>query len=114
MNLGASEKNEEIANKYKREVNVSLEMTSFWKLKTFSEYVSEEEAAHKYDVDYVFSSPMRRCLATTYSLFKNHPSKPKIIVLPFLREEFQSSCDVGCKILESKALFPTFDFSFLD
>ena len=33
MNLGASEKNEEIANKYKREVNVSLEMTSFWKLK---------------------------------------------------------------------------------
>ena len=43
MNLGASEKNEEIANKYKREVNVSLEMTSFWKLKTFSEYVSEEE-----------------------------------------------------------------------
>ena len=31
-----------------------------------------------------------------------------------MREELQSSCDVGSKILESRKMFPEFDFSFLD
>lgn len=37
-----SGRNEEMKKINKREVNVSLEMTSFWKIKTFSEYVAEE------------------------------------------------------------------------
>ena len=49
--------------------------------------MKEPEIISNYDIDYVFCSPMRRCLITTYNLFKNHPANPKIIVLPFLREE---------------------------
>lgn len=41
-NMTSSNKNEAVAKSNKREVNVSLEMTSFWKIKTFSEYLSQE------------------------------------------------------------------------
>lgn len=40
-------------------------------------------------------SPLRRAIQTAYHLFKDHPNKPKLMVVPFLREMLSSSCDIG-------------------
>jgi len=53
-------------------------------------------------------------MQTTYHIFKDHPSKPRILVLPFLREIFSSACDVSDNIHELKKEFPDFDFSILE
>jgi broad specificity phosphatase PhoE len=62
----------------------------------------------------VFTSPFRRCLQTTYNIFKDHQEKPHVIVLPILREIFSSACDVSDDIKAIKKEFPEFDFSMID
>ncbi len=47
------------------------------------------------DIGLVICSPLRRCLDTTYHIFKNHPNKPKIVVYPGVREYCESNCDIG-------------------
>jgi Fructose-2,6-bisphosphatase len=66
------------------------------------------------NVKVVFSSPLRRCLQTTYNIFKDHPNKPKVIVVPILREIFSSACDVSDDIKRIKKEFPDYDFSLID
>jgi len=66
------------------------------------------------NIKIVFSSPLRRCLQTTHNIFKNHPNKPKVIVLPILREIFSSACDVSDDLKQIKQEFPDYDFSLID
>ncbi len=57
---------------------------------------------------------MRRALETCRQIFRDHPSKPRVLVLPIFREMLLSSCDIGVRIEESIRDFPEYDFSFLD
>ena len=66
------------------------------------------------NVKIVFTSPLRRCLQTTYNIFKDHKSKPRVIVIPILREIFSSACDVSDDIKSIKKEFPDFDFSLIE
>jgi len=66
------------------------------------------------NVKVVFTSPFRRCLQTTYNIFKDCAEKPHVIVLPILREIFSSACDVSDDINKIKKEFPQFDFSMID
>jgi len=66
------------------------------------------------NIKVVFTSPLRRCCQTTYHIFKNHPNKPKVIVVPILREIFSSACDVSEDIRRIKKEFPDYDFSLID
>ena len=48
------------------------------------------------DIEIVYVSPMRRTLQTSYHIFKNKDNfnQIKFIVLPDLRENFFSACDI--------------------
>jgi broad specificity phosphatase PhoE len=37
------------------------------------------------ELDYVIVSPLKRALVTCYEIFKDHKSKPKIVVDPLFR-----------------------------
>ena len=65
----------------------------------------------KVDVDLVVVSPMRRAMQTCHIIFKDHPSKPSIIVEPGIREIFSSSCDIGSNLAQSMHEMPYFDYS---
>ena len=56
---------------------------------------------------------MRRTLETCHIIFRDHKSKPKIIVDPHLRQYFESTCDIGSKMINSIKDFPEFDFSMI-
>jgi phosphohistidine phosphatase SixA len=60
---------------------------------------------HKHSIDIVLTSPLRRCLDTTYHMFKDHPDKPKIVVYPHIREYCESNCDIGGGKLNMISLF---------
>ena len=68
----------------------------------------------------VMISPLRRCLQTTYLLFRNHPrfNDIKFIIDPYLKEHLDSPCDIPLSIGETirnfKPLFPDLDCSLLD
>ena len=62
-------------------------------------------------VDIVIVSPLRRALETCWHIFKDHPSKPQIIVDPLYKEILESNCDIGNRLEESMKDFPSFDFS---
>jgi broad specificity phosphatase PhoE len=66
------------------------------------------------NVTLVYSSPLRRCLATTYEIFKNHKNKPKVIVLPLIKEMSLSSCDISDELEVIKKEYPDYDFSLLE
>jgi len=66
------------------------------------------------NVTLVFSSPLRRCLATTYEIFKNHKNKPKVVVWPLIKEMLLSNCDVSDELETIKKEYPDYDFSLLD
>lgn len=53
---------------------------------------------------------MRRTLETCDLIFRNHKSKPKIIVDPSVREVFSSSCDIGTRLRQAHEDFPYLDF----
>jgi len=62
-------------------------------------------------VKFVFTSPLRRALQTTQLMFKSAKNKPKIIVLPILRERLEAACDVPDNIEDLMVEFPDYDFS---
>jgi broad specificity phosphatase PhoE len=64
-------------------------------------------------VDLVLCSPLRRTMQTCDIVFRDHPSKPRIIVDPKLRQYFESTCDVGGRMRESMKEFSYFDFSLI-
>jgi len=66
------------------------------------------------NVTLVFSSPLRRCLATTYEIFKNHKNKPKVVVWPLIKEMLLSNCDTSDELETIKKEYPDYDFSLLD
>jgi len=47
-------------------------------------------------------------------MFKDHPSKPKILVVPWMREHLHSTCDVPSNIEDLKTRFNEFDFSLFE
>lgn len=53
----------------------------------------------------VLVSPMRRAIETCFEIFRDHPSRPKIVVEPGVREIFSSSCDIGTRVGESMKEF---------
>jgi broad specificity phosphatase PhoE len=57
-------------------------------------------------LDIVLVSPLRRAIQTAYYLFRDHPNKPKLIVVPFLREMLSSSCDIGGNLIQTMAEYP--------
>ena len=72
------------------------------------------------DIEAVYVSPMRRTLQTSYNVFKNKENfkQIKFIVLPDLRENFFSACDIPNYIDDVKAefsqLFEDIDFTRVD
>lgn len=65
------------------------------------------------DLTAIYTSPLRRALETAVILAKNHKSNPKIIAVPYIREELSSSCDIS--LLENcRKDYPQIDFSLLD
>ncbi len=64
-------------------------------------------------VDLVLCSPLRRTMQTCDIVFRDHPSKPRIIVDPSLRQYFESTCDIGGRMRESMKEFSYFDFSLI-
>jgi len=66
------------------------------------------------NIKVVFTSPLRRAIATATEIFKNHKNKPRIVVLPMLREILESSCDIPEDLEKIKKLFPHVDFSEMD
>lgn len=65
------------------------------------------------NIDLVLVSPLRRTLQTCDIIFRNHKSKPKIIVDPVLRQCFESTCDIGGRMIQSMQEFDYFDFSLI-
>ena len=76
------------------------------------------EYAKELKVKYVFVSPLRRALETAWRVFKDHPSPIKYVILPDLRENQHSTCDIPNPIAEVKAeyldRFPDSDWSAMD
>ena len=70
---------------------------------------------HSFPIKYVFCSPLRRVLETTYLLFGNHPNKPKLVVHPLLREIMNLPNDVPYPLQEIEPVYEEkgFDFSLL-
>ncbi|CAK90511.1 unnamed protein product (macronuclear) [Paramecium tetraurelia] len=64
-----------------------------------------------FKVDIVLVSPLRRAIQTAHYLFRDHPNKPKFIVVPFLREMLSSSCDIGGNLTTTMNEYSQFDFS---
>lgn len=65
------------------------------------------------NIDLVLVSPLRRTLQTCDIIFKNHKNKPKIIVEPHSRQYFESTCDIGGRMIQSMEEFNYFDFSLI-
>lgn len=74
--------------------------------------------AHQIRVGLILVSPLVRALETAYYLFKDHPDKPVIKVVPIMREHLHSVCDIPANILEIKekftSLYSNFDFSLFE
>lgn len=62
----------------------------------------------------VFTSPLRRCMQTTFNIYGEHPDKPRIIVWPQIKERLHSGCDIADDINNLKKEFSTFDFTLVD
>jgi broad specificity phosphatase PhoE len=71
-------------------------------------------AVLRYPVELVITSPLTRALQTTFGLFGDHPSTPRVEVSALLRERVENSCDLGRSPTELAAEFPSLDFGHLD
>jgi broad specificity phosphatase PhoE len=63
------------------------------------------------NIKLIFTSPMLRTLKTTHKIFSNHKNKPKVVVLPFLREAFFGSHDIPRELKHNLDEFSHYDFS---
>jgi len=76
-----------------------------------------EEAREKLkqeNIKIILASPLSRCLMTAKIMFEGHPSNPKVIVVPELREKIHSACDIPDNIELLMKEFPEFDFSLFE
>ena len=64
-------------------------------------------------ISIVFVSPLQRALQTARIIFENHQDKPKIYVVPFLREKVSASCDLSNFIEQPLKEFEDFDWSYM-
>jgi len=66
----------------------------------------------------VLVSPLVRAIETAYLLFKDHPDKPCLKVIPWMREHLHSVCDIPINIIDVeikfKSLYPNIDFSLFE
>lgn len=53
------------------------------------------EKVQKFPISIVLVSPLKRALQTAQNIFKNHPDKPKLYVVPYLRERVSATCDLS-------------------
>jgi broad specificity phosphatase PhoE len=65
----------------------------------------------KDEIALIFTSPLIRTLMTTTLIFGGHPSKPKTVILPFLKEQVYDAGDLPSDIENVKKRFPDYDFS---
>jgi broad specificity phosphatase PhoE len=73
------------------------------------------------EIDYVFCSPLNRCLETAYHSLKIHPNKDmiRVIVSPYITEVVNSIQDVSICIKKKKEIYNEnseikFDWSYFD
>ena len=62
-------------------------------------------------ISLVLVSPLKRALQTAKFLFKDHPSNPRFVVVPYLRERVSASCDLSDFIDKPLKEFEEFDWS---
>lgn len=62
-------------------------------------------------IDVVFVSPLRRALQTAKLIFGDHPSNPKFLVEPCIKEILSSTCDLAESFYKVSQEFPEFDWS---
>jgi broad specificity phosphatase PhoE len=74
-----------------------------------------------FDIEFVFCSPLNRCLETAFISLKTHPKRDsiKIIVYPFINEVVNSIHDVSSSINRKRELYNEyseikFDWSYFD
>jgi broad specificity phosphatase PhoE len=94
----------------KRKIITDADLTSLG----YSQAEETREKLKEIKIDLVYTSPLYRTLRTTQILFKNHPSNPKVVVLPLIREIFFSSHDIPKELSVIKSEFPSFDFSLIE
>lgn len=84
----------------------------------YEQAVYASKYAHKFKVHTVYVSPLVRAIETAYFLFKDHPDKPKLKVVPLMREHLHSVCDIPSSISLIEARFKKgvleMDFSMFD
>ena len=66
------------------------------------------------NIKLVFTSPLRRALQTTYELFKDHKNKPRVVVVPGLKEQLGGSCDIADDLNVIRREFLDYDYSLFD
>lgn len=79
----------------------------------YEQTTEAREIANKINIKIVYVSPLKRTLITAREVFKDHPSKPKFVVVPLLREKITATCDIPGDIHVLLKDFPEFDFSLL-
>ena len=72
-----------------------------------------KEKTNLYPISLVLVSPLRRTLQTAKLLFENHPNKPSFLVVPYLRERIDASCDLSDFIDKPFEEFEEFDWSLM-
>ena len=105
------------------EFNLALEDPSVYYDKNFidckitkngeSQISAKKETISDYSISLVLVSPLRRALQTAKGLFGDHPNKPYFLVVPFLRERIDSSCDLSDFIDKPFEGFEEFDWSLM-
>jgi len=70
-----------------------------------SEKLSEQLS--KYNLKYIFCSPLQRCIETCFHSLKNHPQKDQIrvIIHPLITETINCNHDFNRNIFEKKRIF---------
>jgi broad specificity phosphatase PhoE len=64
----------------------------------FEQAVWASQFANQLKVHTVYTSPLVRAIETAYFLFKDHPDKPTLKIVPLMREHLHSVCDIPSSI----------------
>lgn len=78
-----------------------------------SQISAKKKAISSYPISLVLVSPLRRALQTAKGLFGDHVNKPCFVVVPYLRERIDSSCDLSDFIEKPLEGFEEFDWSLM-
>ena len=78
-----------------------------------SQISTKKQTFSSYPISLVLVSPLKRALQTAKGLFGDHPNKPCFLVVPFLREIVDASCDLSDFIDKPLKGFEEFDWSLM-